>query len=757
MIDTSTNTFGFPSEFDTSEQKKTEDYGKRYALAIWNGWGGMYQYNERRGRFIELRKWREGLQSPAELKKICGVEGDKSFLNLDWTPISIIPKFVDVMTAMINNSLYKVQVNAVDKISTNVKDKEKSKMRATYLMKKLQDETGIPLVPNGMKVPESEEEINLYMDLNFKQSTEIAMELALDKIFKEIKFKDVRAKVVDDFITIKTGGIRVYHDANKQVKARYIDPVNLITPYTVKEDYSDITHAGELVWKTIGQIKSEAGDKFSEEQYYNIATSCNNQYGNLLLGGIQSFAYYNKAGSYPYYNFLIPCLDFQFLSINTDYFKTKKNKYGVERTFKSNADYKPNNPETKVFSKDRQDKYSGIYIIGADLIYGYGLAENMTRKKKNGNYSADTTLDFRLYSPGMRDMENKSMVERMIPYARQMHLAHLKLQQIQAASIPKGLGIDISGLQEVTIGKGNQKETMSVLEMEAIYRARGTFYYNRVNSDGSPMNGLPIQELENGLGKDVMSYIEIWKFNENNIRSMTGINESVDASTPSPEALVGIQKMAAAGAKNSIRTLTDALTHLVEDASDHLVLMIQDYIEYNKDNIEMALGHDVYDIIKLGANIPACEYAIYCEYAPDEEERAYLENQVSLAQQQKEIRPEDAMLIKSMKDVKQASQYMTQRRKAYQAELMKQSAAQSQAQAQAAAEAAKVAEDEKRTTAAAQAQIDIVRMEQEYDLKMKFEAYLSELKIKEIAAQGQWNLQIAAQNSRMQQTSDLTK
>lgn len=748
--------FGFPSQFVPKSEKETEDYGKRYALAIWYSFGGTFQYNERRMKYIALRKWREGKQSVDEMKDVI-TEGDTTLLNIDWSPISIIPKFVDIMTSMINNSLYKVKCNSVDRVSLNKKDKEKRKLEAAVYLKKLQDKLGVPLVPDGMKVPQDQDEINLYMSLNFKMATEIAMELGIDKVFVANKFKEIRRKLVDDLLTIKTGAARVYYDRNYQIKTRYVDPVNLITPYSLKEDYSDIPYAAEVIWKTIGQIKSEAGNKFSEQDYYDIASSVFNRWGNLITGGLKDWYYYHNTNQKPYYNFLIPCIDFEFLTINTDYYKTKTNRFGAKKTYPSSADYRPENPDTEVFNLDRQDRYGGIYILGADKIYNYGLGKNLPREKKGGKYSLETSLSFKIYSPGMRDMENKSLVERAVPYARQMQLAHLKLQQMQASAAPKGLKIDISGLQEVIIGKGNQKESFTPLELRAMHRQTGTFYYNRVNPDGSPMNGSPIEELENGLSKDVPMYINIYNHNLNMIRDMTGVNEAVDASTPSPEALVGIQKMAAVGTKNAMRPMSEALTFIVEEVAKETSIMIQDSLEFNKDNIELSLGSATYEILKVGKDIPLCEYSIEVEYMPDEEERAYLEQRIANAEATGQIRPEDAIMCHSIKNVKEAAAYLIERRKAYQAEKIQESAAQSQAQAQAAAEAAKAAEAEKRTTLVldgkAKAELAMV----DRDMTIQIEEAKHKLEMERLNAEMEWKLRIAMANSRQQQTSDQLK
>lgn len=751
--------YGFPDQFVSTEEKAKDDYGKRYAQAIWYSFGGAFQWNQRRMRYIALRKWREGLQDVEEMKNIMSTGGDTTWLNIDWSPISIIPKFADIVTSIVNNSLYKVKCNAVDKISLNKKDIKKKEMQAAMLLKKIEKQAGVKLVPDGVKVPESEEQIDLYMDLNFKMATEMVMELGIDKVFVQNGFKETRKKVVDDLVTIKTGAIRNYYDRNYQICQRYVDPVNLITPYSLQEDYSDIPYAAEVIWKTIGQIKAEAGPKFTEEQYYEIAQSAFNKWGNLLAGGLKDYYYYQNTNQRPYYNFLIPCIDFEFLSINTQYYKTKKNKYGVSRTYKEGESYKGENqgPDTQMHSIDKQNRFGGMYILGADLVYNYGLQHNVDRKRKGKTYSLDTCLSFKIYSPGMRDMENKSLVERAVPYARQMQLAHLKLQQMQAQAVPKGIKIDISGLTEVIIGKGDQKEAMSPLELRAMYSQTGTFYYNRTNTDGSPMNGSPIEEMENGLGKDVLNYIEIYNHNLNIIRDMIGVNEATDASTPSPEALVGIQKMAAAGTKNALRPLSEALTHIVESAADEVTRMIQDTLEYNKEGIELSLGEAAYKILELGKDIALCDFSIQVEYLPDEEERLFLEQRIANAEANKEIRPEDAIICHSIKNTKEAAAYLMERRKAYQKEKMEESAQMSQAQAQAAAGAAKAAEEEKRLTYDMQAQYEGVLSQVKKDQQVAIDNNAHANKMKEIELEMAWKLKIAEANARQQQTSDQLK
>lgn len=785
-MSTAANAFGFPSDFVSPKEKAAKSYGLDYARAIWWSFGGLSFYDDRKARFAELRRWAEGTQSTEDMKDMMSTAGDTSNLNLDWSPISILPKFVDIIVSRITSSIYNVHCSATDPISVNIKDKQKNELYANMFLKQVEQQTGVKLVPEGAFIPEDSSEAEIYMDLTYKMAVELAMETGIQYILDKNKFEEICQKIVRDLVTLKIGILNIKYNKAGRISLEYVDPVNAVTPRTMKDDFSDITYFAFVEWTTIGALKRDAGNEFTEEEYYDIAEKTANLFGNNIFGTLEDYYSYTNTNRY-YYNFLIPVLNFKFLSINTENWKSKKNEYGTSKLYpidnspkrmdikaanekeaiqklKSKVDsenekivsvvpkkngslyvveytpiYSPDNEDTEVLGKDIQDKYEGKWIANTDYIYGYGLARNMVRKKEMGQYDLDTTLGCKIIAPNLVWMDNKSHVERGIPYAKQMQLQHLKLQQMTAKARPKGLIIDISGLQEVMLGKGGgkggQDKSATPLELQAIYDQTGNQYINRINTAGDHMNGLPIQEIENGLGKDVLNYINIYNFNLKVLQDMLGVPEGLDASAPDGSSPVFGMKQAGSASQAALQPLVKGYVRLVENTSYELAYMIQDSIEDDVNNFALGMGESAKMIIELSKEIPLCEFGIKIEYYPDEQSRLYLEQRINNAEAKGDLRFEDAMMAQFIKNPKMLAVWMTQRRKIYQKEEMEKAKALSENQGQSAAQAAQLAEQAKQKTIEVQSKADYDLMAKEYLLKEEFEKTLSMLKIQQINAQ----------------------
>jgi hypothetical protein len=359
-------------------------------------------------------------------------------------------------------------------------------------------------------------------------------------------------------------------------------------------------------------------------------------------------------------------------------------------------------------------------------------------------------------------MENKSLVEKMIPFADQMQLVHLKIQQLLGKARPPGLAVDVSGLSNVLKGMG--EDGWKPLDIQNMYDQLGTYYFSSVRDDGTPIaNSQPIQELQNGIGSDLERLIGIYNYNLNEIRNVTGVNEVRDASAPDKDSLVGVDKLRLAASNNATRTVNDSYLRLVEQTAKDLSLMIQDNIE-NGIGIEgyyTAIGEQKVKTIKItGKDVSLAEIGIKIEALPDEEEKMYIEQNIQASLSAQELRLEDAIVIRRVAktSVKLAEQVMLLRRKKYQEEKMMeaQNAAQANAQQQAMAAQQKAQADMAKAQADAQAKMAV--LEKEYSLKQQLAAQEHEQEMKQIALENEYkNEQIIMASQENFKNTQLSK
>tara|TARA_R100000008_G_C3583311_1_gene170198 strand:- start:189 stop:2600 length:2412 start_codon:yes stop_codon:yes gene_type:complete len=760
-------TQGYPSALASNKEKEQKEYGLQYLKQMYSDWDSSndYSYSDKKQRFAKCRSYAEGNQSVAKYKDLLDVEGDTSYMNIDWTPVSIIPKFVDVICGGINNQEHEIMATAIDPLSEGSRKKRKDKMFFNMMNKgffqSLSDKANMDFMPKDF-IPDSKEELDLFMQLSYKQEHEIALEQGIKFVLETNDFDEIKKRVIRDLVVVGQAAVKTSVNANDGIKIKYVNPSNLITSYSTSPDFNNIQHAGEVYRITIGELKKMAGDQFTEEQYKEIADKYAKREDNSYNAGTPNLG---QSGLYSddYDKFSIEILDAEFISTYTVNYEKKDNKFGGYSLNKRDDKYKaPKKSKLKRKNVKGTVKsvYAGKYIVGSDYIFDYKRADNMMRPKSN---LAETRLSYVIYAPNMHKMSFTSMVSRMMPFADQIQLAHLKMQQVLAKARPKGAAFEVGSLENVSKGDGGN---FTPLELQEIYDQTGNIYYRAINDEGAPTGSIPIQELENGIGRDVMNLVQIYNHNLQMIRDVTGVNEAREGAQPSSEALVGIQKMQLMASNNATRALNDGYLSLVKRVGECTSMRLQDLVKYDKPlkGYTTALGENVMKSFKINKDISNYDFGIFLDVSPDEVEKQMLEQNIQVSLSQKELRIEDAISIRSIKNVKLANQMLILRRDKYMEEQQMQALESSKANAQQQQQASQMAQIAKQQELSAQSQMKMqeqvkeqqalmARMEQEYKLKNIFEEKNHERRMKELQLQNASKLAEAKSSSESKKDS----
>jgi len=745
--------FSFPDIFCPSEEKSTDKYGISYAKAIWSSYNQYSTtFNARRERFINNRRYAEGLESIEKYKELLDTNGDTSYLNLDYSPVNRIASIVDNIHGKMMNQTYKIQCNAIDPESKIEEDKARDEMYANMLLKHLApdfaERTGLPLVPPSQEIPDTDDEAEIYFKLNFKQSSAIAMEQAISYVLMNNSFEDVRSQLIRDLIVLKWAAVRRFYDENNSIRVEYVDPVDLIVPYSKYDDFRNIPWVGVVKNYTIQEI-SRRTNKFDAKQLEEIARLNQGKNGNpswnFSWNGSYE-GYYNNSSTFmtrPYDNFNIQVLEFEFLTVDKEVRAKKYNQKGGFFFNKKSSKYKPsegNNVE--VVEKEIQYRYAGSWIIGTDYIYSYEKCKNLEREfnlsaDKKKSYYPNVDLSYTIIAPGIYDMENKSLVERMIPHEDQLNLLNLKKQHLLIKAKPPGVSFDVEALANVIKGMGNG--SMTPLDIIRIYEQTGSFPTSSRDAEGNVINSAGIRELANGISRDYNLLLAAQQHEIALMNDVIGYNTAVDASSPNAEALVGVQRMAVQATNNALRPLYFALTKVIERNAAKLSLMIQDSIEFNYDSFVAAIGNHASKTIEYGKKLALNQLGIKVEFLPDEEERQQIEAQISLGQQAGVLMPSDAIRIRQVlkQDYKIAAQLLVvledknRKNKQEEAKALQEQNGMIQIQsAQAAAEAQAQVSQVK-----SQAEQEVISLE--YRLKMELSEQEHRQKLEQIEKQNQ--------------------
>ena len=288
------------------------------------------------------------------------------------------------------------------------------------------------------------------------------------------------------------------------------------------------------------------------------------------------------------------------------------------------------------------------------------MAKNMVRPKSN---FTKVKMNYAIVAPRMYEGRIESLVGRITGFADMIQLTHLKLQQVMARMVPDGVYLDADGLAEVDLGNGTNYNPQEALNM---FFQTGSVIGRSFTSEGDMNPGkVPIQEIQSGNGgAKLQSLIGTYNYYLQMIRDVTGLNEARDGSMPDKNALVGVQKLAAANSNTATRHILQAGLFLTAEVAECLSLRISDILEYSPTADAFIQSIGAHNVATLGemSELHLYDFGIFLELQPDEEEKMLLENNIQMAIQQKTIELEDAIDLREIKNIKLANQVLKIRR-----------------------------------------------------------------------------------------------
>ena len=726
----------FPDPLADTETKKTKDYGLKYAKAIESQWGKITSatslYGKRNVVFDRNRDYANGTQDTNIYKKLLRSlnpnDGDGSLMNLDYTPVPILPKFVRVVVNKILSRNPYPNLEAVDPLSSSEKNNKKRKIEIQIEAKKqlqqLKKETGMVIGTNPDELPDSLEEAEILLGTNVKTDAEIAAQIGTNMTLSWNDFNDnTLRRCVNDLVSLGMAVVKRSNDPNEGIKTDYVDPARFIHSYTEDPGFNDMVYAGHIKTITIQELKRIAGHELPEEDFEKIANSVKNKEGNnSSVFNKHSYNQRMMRQEYGYDEYMVDVLDFEFISVDCIYFEEKENRFGNTNFFMKGFDYEEKQGsvfDRKPHKMEIATVYGGSFIMdGCDLMFNYGMLRNIP---KNIHDISKARLSYSVAATNIRDMMPKSMVDGCTGFADMLQLTHLKIQQAIAKAKPDGLIIDIEGLENVQLGKGGE---LQPLDLHDIYEQTGVFYYRSKNPEGGFQNP-PVREIGNSI-RNINELIGLYNHYLRMIRDATGINEMMDASTPKGDTLVGVQQNAIAAGNNAIYDITNASMVLYKRVCEDIVKCVQilppDSVLYRM--YENAIGKENMSVLSSFKDLPMYNFGVQIVKEMEDQDKAYLEQNIQMSLQQKEIDIEDSIAIRNMKDVNQAERLLVVRRKKRMAKQQEMAMQNSQAQAQSAQQAAQMAAQAKMQEMQMEAQLEA----QQLQLKNQLEAQLEQVK-----------------------------
>ena len=709
----------FPSQIASDKEKASNDYGLKVARAIEHEWfkrdSGSTRFYSNRDEFHRLRLYARGEQSVKKYKDELSINGDLSYLNLDWKPVPIIPKFVDIVVNGMSDRLYDIKAFSQDPSSvkqrTDYVEGIVEDMQTREISDQIQAQLGVNVYNNDPnKLPESEEELSLHMQLEYKQSIEIAEEQAINTVMNSSNYDLTQRRINYDLTTIGIGCVKNEFNKSEGIKVKYVDPADVVYSYTTSPYFDDIYYVGEVRSVTINELKQQFPELTEEDLK------------ELTKQGVQTASSHNRhinddavmdANT-------IQVLYFNYKTYNNEVFKIKKTASGGDKAIPKNDQFNPPKDGRSLFEKQSRSievVYDGAFVLGTQKLLKWELAKNMVRPK------SDTTrvmLNYHVVAPRMYKGRIESLVSRITGFADMIQLTHLKLQQVMARMIPDGVYLDADGLAEIDLGNGTNYNPQEALNM---FFQTGSVIGRSMTQDGDFNSGkVPIQELtSNGGNNKIGSLINTYNYYLQMIRDVTGLNEARDGSTPDKNALVGVQKLAAANSNTATRHILQSSLYLAAKTAEAISLRISDVLEYSptRDAFISSIGRFNVGTLDDIKNMHLHDFGIFIELSPDEEEKGRLENNIQQALAKDQIYLEDAIDIREIKNVKLANQLLKVRRrkKLQQDQEAKQANIQAQANANMQSTQASAQMEMQKNQAISQQKAELAQIEADLDLR----------------------------------------
>lgn len=637
-----------PSEYKTNEEKKDPSFGLAYARYIDAQHYSDESFQDERIKMEENERYRAGMQTNKNVKDYLLNGRDKSWGKFNFEGLNVIPKYLKVSKKNLGLERYVPKCKAIDSTSIDQRKEERDKLVDAMINQEFAEKQsqvlGMDFRPKGF-IPSSDEDIDVYMETESTLPQEIAIEQALEAVREANNFEEIRNRLVDDVLTYGKCVIKDDYDPTIGVVTKRIYPVNYVQSYDGSEmnDNRNIFYAGHIESVSLIDLHSRFGmDKSQCLKWYTGYKGTRQNFVGDKRGN--QFKWDDVSST------MVDVLFFEFRTTLTDKYKKKYKRNGKISVTKKSSDYDFNKKgEVETFERTREVWMEGAWIVDSNIILDYGVRENMvidSLKKVRSSYSA-------------YDTNEMPMVRKLIPFADNMNLYVIKMNQMVAAARPKGVAINLSALMDIPNPDG--VGTMSYLQLIKMFDESGNQMYRL--DEFSAGQSIPITELENGLPADIGKYVDLYNHALMQINNITGVNPQMAGMGAESRVSKDSNQLAMQSSIRSIEYIKDAVVSTEKRLYENIILRIQDIDKYDKPfkKYVQAIGMESMEALNRLDGLHPYTFSLYIEVLPSDEEANELREDLTLAFQQGQITVVDKMDVNEISNMKLAKTLLKRR------------------------------------------------------------------------------------------------
>lgn len=552
------------------------DYGRKVAQNIYGTiYGNQSYFWIRNNRFRKNRQIANGKIDMSVFLDRLEMNGKNNYVNINWKSIVIGNTIVSRLVGSWMNRREKINVTAVDPTSAKIKKEIADEAEFIYqnkeILAQLQQESGIPVIPQDQFIAEDKEDLDLWVTEFNRLPEEIKYSLGINNVFDANGWNAVlKHRILHDSAEVGLVCTYTWMDDEGEIHVDWIRPENAIYSYSDFADFRDTTYRGHISSMKISELRARYGKagngNLSEEEIFKIA-QFSKEY--QLTDKIKWMQDWNVAYLRPYDEWNIDLMNFEIRTLDSDgYTVTKTKKNGSTIIRKGKPEKLDENQE--YVEEKKWNIYKGVYCPNTKTMLEWGIKKNMIRPqdpKEMGN--AEFSYSFYMYD--LYDMRNVAVPEKIEEPIEQMILARLKIQQMVAKMVPAGASIDVDALQELDLGLG---DSVKPLDVQKIWEQTGKLYYRGRDAEGNRIP-VPINELANtGFAPQLQALIQLYQFHYQVLKDELGEDPNLMNQAAQPRVAASNIEASRQLANNATDYMYDAYLYVMEETGKKVACLL---------------------------------------------------------------------------------------------------------------------------------------------------------------------------------------
>ena len=582
-------------QLTTNVKSKSDfEYGRKVAQNIYATiYGNQTYFWIRNNRFRKNRQIANGKIDMSVFLDRLEMNGKANYVNINWKSIIIGNTIVGRLVSSWMSRNEKISVTAVD--SNSAKKKKELADEAEFVFQnkdvlaQLQQESGIPIVPQDQFVAEDKDDLDLWKSEFNRLPEEILYSLGVNNVFQANGWDDVlKERILHDSAEVGLVCTYTWMDDEGEIHVEWIRPENAIYSYSDFPDFRDTAYRGHVSSMKISEVRArfgkENGGTLTEEQIFQLAQFAKEY---QLTDKIKWMQDWNVAYLRPYDEWNIDLMNFEIRSLDSDGYtitKTKKNgstiiRKGKPEKIDENQEY---------VEEKKWNIYKGVYNPVTKTMLEWEIKKNMVRPqdpKEIGN--AEFSYSFYMYQN--YDQRNVAVPEKIEEPIEQMILSRLKIQQLVAKMVPAGAAIDVDAMQELDLGLG---DSVKPLDVQKIWEQTGKLYYRGRDAEGNRIP-VPITELANsGFAPQLNALIQLYQFHYQVLTQELGVDPNLMQQASQPRVAASNVETSRILANDATEYMYDAYMYVMEETAKKVACLLNTSVTHGAKKYRNLLKQD---------------------------------------------------------------------------------------------------------------------------------------------------------------------